>query len=120
MVDPGKATFKELLAETGRRATADKAGLSAKQTAALAAATGAPALAAADAVLASGDHAKAVPLYRAALQKGGVDPNVVNTRLGLALALADNRAEAETAFRAVTGPRAELASLWLTWLAQRG
>jgi hypothetical protein len=61
-----------------------------------------------------------VPLYRAALQKGGVDPGIANLRLGLALALADNRAEAETAFRAVTGTRAELASLWLAWLAQRG
>jgi tetratricopeptide (TPR) repeat protein len=120
MVDPGKATFKELIADSARKAGAEKAGLSAKQTAAMAAATGAPALAVADAFLASGDHAKAVPLYRAALQKGGVDPGTANMRLGLALALADNRAEAETAFRSVTGTRAELASLWLAWLAQRG
>jgi hypothetical protein len=120
MVDPAKATFKELIASSTKQAAADRAGTSAKQAAALAAATGAPALAVADAVLASGDHAQAIPLYRAALEKGGVDPNLVNTRLGLALALADNRTEAETAFRAVTGPRAELASLWLAWLAQRG
>jgi hypothetical protein len=120
MIDPAKPTFKELIASSARQATAERAGLNAKQSAALAAATGAPALAAADAFLASGDHAKAVPLYRAALQKGGVDPGIANLRLGLALALADNRAEAETAFRAVTGTRAELASLWLAWLAQRG
>jgi hypothetical protein len=37
----------------------------------------------------------------------------------MALALAGNRAEAEAAFKAVTGARAELASFWLTWLAQR-
>ena len=36
------------------------------------------------------------------------------------LALAGRRAEAETAFRAVTtGPRAELAQYWLLWLASR-
>jgi tetratricopeptide (TPR) repeat protein len=120
MIDPGKAAFKALIAESGKKAAAEKAGLNAKQSAAMAAATGAPALAAADAFLAAGDHAKAVPLYRAALEKGGVDASIANMRLGLALALADNRPEAETAFRAVTGARAELASLWLAWLAQRG
>jgi tetratricopeptide (TPR) repeat protein len=120
MIDPAKPSFKELIASSARQAAAERAGLNAKQSAALAAATGAPALAAADAFLAAGDHAKAVPLYRAAIQKGGVDAGVANLRLGLALALADNRAEAETAFRAVTGSRAELASLWLAWLAQRG
>ena len=119
MVDPGKATFKELIAESGKKASAEKAALNAKQSAAMAAATGAPALAAADAFLAAGEHSKAVPLYRAALEKGGVDSSIVNMRLGLALALADNRPEAEAAFRSVTGARSELASLWLAWLAQR-
>jgi hypothetical protein len=38
----------------------------------------------------------------------------------MALGLAGQKAEAETALRAVTGPRADLASLWLLWLAQRG
>ena len=55
----------------------------------------------------------------AALQKGGEDANLVNTRLGAALALAGRRAEAEAAFRAVTGPRADLAGFWLAWLARR-
>jgi tetratricopeptide (TPR) repeat protein len=85
----------------------------------MAAATGVPALSVADAFLAAGDHAKAIPLYRAALDKGGVDSSIANMRLGLALALAGNRPEAETAFRSVTGARAELAALWLAWLAQR-
>jgi hypothetical protein len=66
-----------------------------------------------------GDYAKAVDLYRVALQKGGVDANLVNTRLGIALAAAGQRAEAETAFRAVTGTRAPLANLWLNWLGQQ-
>jgi hypothetical protein len=37
----------------------------------------------------------------------------------MALALAGQKAEAETALRAVTGPRAGLANYWLLWLAQR-
>ena len=45
-------------------------------------------------------------------------PNLVNSRLGAALALAGRRPEAEAALRAVTGPRADLAGFWLTWLAR--
>lgn len=119
MVDPTKATFKELILASGKRAAADKAGLNAQQTKAMAAASGAGALKAGDAFLGAGDYSKAATLYRAALQKGSVDPNVVNTHLGIALARAGQAAEAETAFRAVTGPRAELANLWLVWLAKR-
>lgn len=119
MVDPGKATFKELIVASGKRAAADRAGLSAREAKAMAAATGAEALKAGDALLGTGDYAKAATLYRAALQKGGVDPNLANTRLGIALTRAGQAAEAEAAFRAVTGPRAELANLWLVWLARR-
>jgi hypothetical protein len=36
------------------------------------------------------------------------------------LALAGPRAEAEAAFRAVTGTRAPLANLWLAYLSMRG
>jgi hypothetical protein len=52
-------------------------------------------------------------------RRAGVDANLVNSRLGMALALGGRRAEAETAFKAVTGARASLASYWLLWLAQR-
>ena len=85
----------------------------------MAAANGQAARATADAHLGYGLYTEAAELYRAALQKGGEDANLVNLRLGMALALAGRRAEAETAFRAVTGPRAELASYWLLWLAGR-
>lgn len=120
MVDPAKAQFKELIAASAKGSTAQRAGLSARQAKALAGASGAEALAVADATFAAGDHAKAAELYRAAVTKGGVDANLVNQRLGIALALAGQRAEAEAALRSVTGTRAELSSLWLTWLAQRG
>ena len=119
MVDPAKAAFKEAIAAATRSAVAEKAKLSSLQSGAMAAATGAPALQAGDVFLGAGNYTAAADLFRAALQKGGADANVVNTRLGTALALAGRKAEAEAAFRAVTGPRAELAALWLVWLGQR-
>ena len=111
--------IRQLLADSTRRATAERAGLARLRTAALAAATGTPARTAGDAFFGSSQYVEAAELYRAALQKGGEDPNLVNTRLGAALALAGQRLEAETAFRAVTGPRADLAGFWLAWLARR-
>lgn len=71
----------------------------------------------ADAFLASGNNAKAVELYRVALQKGGVDTDAVNTRLGIALAGSGDKAGARTAFEAVKGaPRADVAKLWMIFL----
>jgi tetratricopeptide (TPR) repeat protein len=119
MIDLNKAAFRELLRSVSGRLTGDRASLPAQETKALGAATGTLALSIADAYLGYGDYAKAVTLYRAALTKGGVDTNIVNTRLGIALALMGNRAEAEPAFKAVTGPRAEIASFWLSWLGRR-
>jgi hypothetical protein len=120
MVDPAEARFKALIAASGKAGTTQRAGLAARQAKALAGTSGAEALSVADASFAAGDHGKAAELYAAAVQKGGVDTNLANNRLGMALALAGRRPEAEAALRSVTGPRAQLASLWLTWLAQRG
>lgn len=119
MVDPAKAVFKELIASTSKRAATGKAGLGGLQTKAMAASTGTLALGAGDAWLGQGDHSKAAELYAAAIQKGSVDANVANSRLGIALALAGRKAEAEAALRTVTGPRADIAGLWLAWLARR-
>jgi tetratricopeptide (TPR) repeat protein len=116
MVDPAKSGFKELIASAGKKASADRAGLGAKQSAAMAAATGTAALAAGDSYFAYGDYAAAATLYRAALQKGGADVGSASVRLGAALALAGQRAEAESHLRSVTGPGADLAAYWLAWL----
>lgn len=102
-----------------RAVAADRAALPGLRARAQAGATGAPARAAADNHFAYGQYAEAAELYRLALQKGGEDPNLVNSRLGAALALAGRRPEAEAALRAVTGPRADLAGFWLAWLAKR-
>jgi tetratricopeptide (TPR) repeat protein len=119
MLDSGEAIVRQLVTASTRRATQERTGLARLRTQALAAATGAQARAAGDAHFGQGQYAEAAELYRAALQKGGEDTNLVNSRLGAALALAGQRAEAEGAFRAVTGPRADLAAFWLAWLARR-
>ncbi|HZF94329.1 MAG TPA: hypothetical protein VEZ20_05585 [Allosphingosinicella sp.] len=119
MINPAEGTFRALIQTTGARIAADRAELTASQRTALAAATGTPALRTGDAMLGYGRHADAVALYQAALLKGGIDANVANTRLGIAYALSGQRAPAEAAFRAVTGPRSEIAAMWMVWLAQR-
>jgi tetratricopeptide (TPR) repeat protein len=114
-INASAPTFREILTSATPRIAEDRRDLPASITAANAAATGTAALRTADALFGYGRYPEAIALYRTALTKGGVDANVVNTRLGMALALSGNRAEAEAAFRAVTGPRAELAAYWLLY-----
>ncbi|HYI38973.1 MAG TPA: hypothetical protein VE053_01495 [Allosphingosinicella sp.] len=120
MVDPKKAAFAELIRLTNARMAGDRASLGGEETKAMAAATGASALKIGDAFYGYGEHGKAIALYRAALTKGGVDANLVNTRLAMALLASGDRAGAETAFRALTGPRQNLGAFWLAWLARSG
>jgi len=118
VLDTAKPAVAAAVAGMARRATADRAALAGLRTRALAG-TGTQAREAGDAFFAFGQYAEAAALYQAAFLKQGEDPNLVNTRLGAALALAGRRIEAEAALRAVTGPRADLAGFWLVWLAQR-
>lgn len=111
------ASSRAQLNAATQRAASDRTSLAGERAAALAGANGGAALRVGDALFSYGEYGQAAELYRAALQKGGQDANLVNTRLGAALALAGQRAEAEAAFRLVTGPRAELAQLWLYWLS---
>lgn len=108
--------YVELIRTVGPRSQGDRASLDKEQARALAGPSGSLTLKLADAYAGYGDYTKAVPLYRASLQKGGVDANVVNTRLGIALASSGDRAGATEAFKAVTGPRADLAGLWIAYL----
>jgi len=71
----------------------------------------------ADAYLGRAQYAQAIPLYKQALTKGGVDKDEVNTHLGIALALSGDKAGAKTAFQAVAAaPRSDIAQFWITWL----
>jgi hypothetical protein len=115
----GGTEAPQMLRSASAHIAEDRASLASSEQKARSAATGTIAANTAAAYAGYGDYAKAADLYRLALQKGGVDPNVVNTRLGIVLALGGRKAEAEAAFHAVTGPRTELAALWLTWLSTR-
>jgi tetratricopeptide (TPR) repeat protein len=106
---------RETLALATRRATDDRASLAESRRSALAG-TAVAALNMGDAYYGYGQYAEAAELYRAALQKG-TDANIGNLRLGAALAQGGQRPQAEAAFRAVTGAGADLAQLWLLWLA---
>lgn len=101
------------------RVKADQADLTSAAAAAAKAANGVAARATADSYLGYGDYAKAAELYRLALQKGGVDANVVNTRLGMALARSGQKDAAKQAFAAITGPRTALAKYWTIWIDQQ-
>jgi predicted Zn-dependent protease len=118
MIDLRKAAFAELVRLTSARLIGDRASLPGEESKAMAAANGGMALKIGDAWYGHGEHGKAIALYRAALKKGGVDPSLVNMRLAIALLAAGDRPSAELALKAVTGPRSELAALWLLWLSR--
>jgi hypothetical protein len=114
---PASATQYNALkteAQAGIRAEGSLSSLDAKSRSA---ANGKLAAGTANAYLANGDAAKAAEFFQLALQKGGVDQDEVNTRLGIALAKSGRAAEAKAAFAKVTtAPRSELASFWALWL----
>ena len=112
-------TVGAAIADFQTRAQRDQAGLAGEARQAQAAANGRYARNIGDTYYGLGRYAEAVQMYRLAQTKGGEDANLINTRIGMALASAGQRAEAETALRAVTGTRADLAKLWLAWLARR-
>lgn len=115
MLQASKPLVKELKANADSKAAADKAGLPAaereiKGNPRLALVTG-------DAYYGYGDYTKAAALYKQAQGGTGVDPAIVNLRLGAALAMTGDKAGAATAFQAVQGgPRAALAQFWLAFI----
>lgn len=117
-IQASNAAINELYRSAVVREKAE-GSLAAEEKTATAAANGTTAKNVGDAYLGSRNFTKAAELYRVALQKGGVDANLVNTRLGIALAMLGQKAEAKAAFQAVTAsPRAEIARFWTTWIDQ--
>lgn len=107
----------ELHKEVTAKVTGDRASLAAEEKSAAGAANGVSAAGVANAYLGYGDYAKAVTLYELALQKGGVDADEVNTRLGIAFARQGQKDAAKAAFAKVQGsPRAGIAQYWTAWL----
>ena len=119
LITTNAAYARERISAATSRIAEDRSSMTTERTAALAGANGQVALRLGDSYYGYGDYAQAAELFRAAVQKGGVDANLANMRLGEALALAGQRAPAEAAFRQVSGPRAEIAQYWLLWLSRR-
>lgn len=114
---PASSANATSLLAAANKSISNEGSMTAVEARAQKAADGKLAASTADAYLGSGDYAKSVTLYRLALQKGGVDANTVNTRLGIALVNAGDKAGAKTAFQAVTGaPRADIAAWWMDFL----
>lgn len=99
----------------------DKSSLGSAEADSQKGANGKIAAATADAYLGYGDYAKAVKLFELAKQKGGVDADEVNTRLGIAKTLSGDNAGAKASFEAVqAGSRKQVANLWLAYLSTKG
>jgi hypothetical protein len=114
---PASSASANDLLKVATAAVATEGSLAPVEAKAKAGANGRVAANTGDAYLGSGNYAKAIELYQVALQKGGVDADTVNTRLGIALAGSGDKAGAKAAFATVKGaPRADIAALWTTYL----
>lgn len=121
MLPKTNLSVNEIYTAASGRIAADKASLPASEASAAKAANGRIAAGTADAYFSYGDYAKAASLYRLALEKGQVDADQINTRLGIALARAGQGAAAKEAFAKVTtAPRSGLAQFWSLWVDQQG
>jgi tetratricopeptide (TPR) repeat protein len=116
-VDSTKRAFTDLNARLAAAPT--RAAIDAAAKTALAGANGKAMIDAGDALYGVGAFTEAVPLYRAALTKGG-DAGLANLHLGMALARSGDKAGATAALNAVTGVNADIARYWLLWLATKG
>ena len=116
-VDPNKSPFKEMIQQANAKSAGEAASLDSSAAKGLGAPTAKAALAAGDLLYGYGRFDKAAELYRAALTKSGADASLINLHLGMALARSGDKAGATAALNAVTGPRAEIAKYWLTYLS---
>lgn len=112
-------TLARTVALAKGKSIGDRAAAAAAAKGALTAATGKPAMLAADRLLGYGDFAQAATLYRAALAKPDVDKDLVNLRLGEALAQSGDKAGAIAALSASGGTQTEIAKYWLAWVSSR-
>jgi Flp pilus assembly protein TadD len=69
-----------------------------------------------DRYYAMGKYAEAAAIYRTVLTKPGIDKDVANLHLGMALARSGDKAGATAALNAVTASRSDIAKYWLLYL----
>jgi tetratricopeptide (TPR) repeat protein len=110
--DPIYLSSKELVDPIAARDVKDAPNM-AKD--ARAAATGKEANGAGNAYYSLGQYADAEAMFTLALEKGGVDADLVRTRLGMAQVQQGKYAEAKTTFEAVSGARVPVAAMWAAY-----
>ena len=115
-VDANSPLFRDIVSGLKAKPKATAADLA---TATKTAQSGMALLRIGDRYYAMGDYAKAVELYRMAAGKPGVDKDVANLHLGMALARSGDKAGATTALNAVSGARADIAKFWLLYVQQQ-
>ncbi len=116
IVDPASPLFKDTITALKAKPKATDADLA---VAAKTAANGMALLRIGDRYYGMGNFTKAVELYRQAMGKPGVDTNVANLHIGMALTRAGDKPGATAALNAVTGPRADIAKYWLLYLQSK-
>jgi tetratricopeptide (TPR) repeat protein len=116
-IDKAKPTFSQLYSVATTKSQGDRASLDGSAKTAMAAPAARQAMVTAEAYYGYGEYQKAAELFRAALDKQGVDKDVANLRLGMSLARAGDKAGATSALNAVGGSQADVAKLWLTYVA---
>lgn len=120
MLSAAKPFIKDLQVNLGARVPKDKASLPALEKEAKAGPNAKLMAAVGDGYLGYANYPKAAEAYQLALTKKGADLIVINTRLGIALALAGDKAGATAAFGAVKGgARETLAKFWLAYLSNK-
>jgi tetratricopeptide (TPR) repeat protein len=116
LINPTGSEYSDLTSGLKGKPKATAADLAAATKAAV---SGTALLRIGDRYYAMGDYAKAVELYKMSMGKPGVDTSVANLHIGMALTRAGDKAGAMAALNSVTGPRADIAKFWLTYLNQK-
>ena len=115
LVDPSNAQFRDTIAALKAKPKATAADL---ETAVKTTTSGMNLLRIGDRFYAMGQYQRAAELDRQSMGKAGVDANLANLHLGMALARAGDKAGATAALKAVTGPRSDIAKFWLVYVQQ--
>jgi len=118
-IDKTRPIFAQLYATVSAKSQGDRASLAGSAKTALAAPAARQAMLIGDAYYGYGDYAQAVELYRAALTKTGVNKDLANLRIGMALARSGDKAGASAALGAAGGAQADVAKLWLAYLSTK-
>jgi hypothetical protein len=114
--DPFYSSTKEVVDARAPKEPADAAQYAAD---AASAANGKPAQNAGELYLALQDYPKAEEMLQLALTKGGVDRDVVLTRLGIAQVQQGKLEDAKVTFGQISGARATVARLWTAYVESR-